>query len=80
MSEQAGGDFVARMNADESFRAEVLATEVGEDRLAFVNGAGYDVTAQELVDTTSAVADGQLDGVTGGWLSPPAFFDYDDPA
>ena len=66
MTEQAVGAFVARMHEDESFRAEVLATEVGEDRLAFVNGAGYDITAQDLVDTTSALSDEDLAGVHGG--------------
>jgi predicted ribosomally synthesized peptide with nif11-like leader len=72
MSGAGAGDFVARMKADEAFRREVLAAEEGEDRLAFVNGQGYEVTAQELVDVTAELTDEQLSGVTGGFVfSPP---------
>ena len=74
MSDQAAGDFVARMQTDEAFRAEVLAAEVGEDRLAFVNGAGYDITAQDLVDATATLSDADLAEVHGGtvpWAPTP---------
>lgn len=68
MTEQGLNDFIARMGNDEAFRKEVLASEVGEDRLAYVNGEGFDVTAQELVDATSQLADAELDAVQGGSL------------
>jgi predicted ribosomally synthesized peptide with nif11-like leader len=66
MKDQGVNDFIARMEKDEAFRKEVLASEVGEDRLAYVNGEGFDVTAQELVDATSQLADAELDAVHGG--------------
>lgn len=59
-------DFVARMRTDQAFRAQVLAAEVGEDRLAYVNGEGYDMTAQQLVDATAELSDEELDDVAGG--------------
>lgn len=71
MTEEAMKELVVRMRTDEAFRGEVLAAEVGEDRLAFVTGAGYDCTAQELVDVTSALADDELDDVAGGVIGSP---------
>jgi predicted ribosomally synthesized peptide with nif11-like leader len=72
-------EFSARLKTDPAFRAEVSAAEVGEDRLAFVNGAGYDVSAQELVDAMSALADADLDGVQGGLdTSPVPYFIVDE--
>jgi len=70
MPEQGVAEFVARMKTDRAFREEVFAAEVGEDRLAFVNGGGYDLTAQELVDVTAELSDEQLSEVTGGLYSP----------
>jgi predicted ribosomally synthesized peptide with nif11-like leader len=73
MADRGSADFIARVREDQAFRAEVFAAEVGEDRLAFVNGEGYDLTAKELVDATSELGDDELDRVQGGspkgWLS-----------
>ena len=74
MTELGLTDFIARMESDPAFHDEVLAAEVGEDRLAFVNGEGFALSAQELVDATSELGDEELDAVQGGWLSNTVIF------
>jgi predicted ribosomally synthesized peptide with nif11-like leader len=72
MSQEAVDRFITRLDEDEAFRKEVFATEVGEDRLAYVNGEGFDLTAQDLVDATARLTDADLNTVQGGRiLAPP---------
>jgi predicted ribosomally synthesized peptide with nif11-like leader len=72
MTEEAADRFIARLDKDEAFRKEVFATEVGEDRLAYVTGEGFGLTAQELVDATAQLTDADLSSVQGGRvLAPP---------
>jgi predicted ribosomally synthesized peptide with nif11-like leader len=72
MSQEAVNRFIARLGEDEAFRKEVFATEVGEDRLAYVNGESFDLSAQELVDATAELTDADLNAVQGGRvLAPP---------
>jgi predicted ribosomally synthesized peptide with nif11-like leader len=75
MTELGLTDFIARMKSDQAFQSEVLAAEVGEDRLTFVNGAGYDLCAQDPVDATSELGDEELDRVQGGSFNSVVVFD-----
>jgi len=58
--------FVEKMKTDEEFNKQVNACKDAEERMAFVKGAGFDFTAEEIKEATEALSDDELDAVAGG--------------
>ncbi len=64
--------FIERMKSDRTFREEVLAETDVDARLRFIRAAGFDLTADEIEPPSGALADDELDAVTGGLLWNPS--------
>ena len=65
MSEDQAKAFVERMKSDSAFRAQVMAEEDVEARLALIHAEGFDCSAEEI-GALQELGDAELDAVAGG--------------
>ena len=50
MSREAAQAFVERLNTDQSFREQMIAAGDNGERLRAAQGAGFDITAEDLAE------------------------------
>ena len=73
MSIESARVFLERVRDDEDFRKSVGEIATAEERMEFVNGAGFEFSRQELDDVASELNMEDLDAVAGGgncWKPP----------
>jgi predicted ribosomally synthesized peptide with nif11-like leader len=66
MSEQSAQAFIERIKSDAAFRDKVLAEAEPEARLALINAAGYDCSADDIAGLSGALSDADLGAVSAG--------------
>ena len=66
MSIESAKAFLEKIKADAAFRKQVGEISSQEDRMAFVEKAGFAFTKEELDEVTGALSDEDLDAVAGG--------------
>lgn len=62
--------FIARVHADDAFRARVLATRDVDARMELIHGEGFDCTAEEIAGVLGVLADSTLQDVVAGDGTP----------
>ncbi len=65
MSVESAKAFVAKMKTDEDFSKQVKECNTSDERIAFVNQAGFDFTAEEMKEVSGDLSDDELDSVAG---------------
>ena len=66
MSIESAKAFLEKIKADEAFRKQVGEIASQEERMAFIEKAGFAFTKEELDEVTGALSDEDLDSVAGG--------------
>ena len=66
MAQEDAQRLIERMDADEAFRAKVLAAPDVAARLALAAAEGYDVSEAEIEHASAVLSDAALSGVAGG--------------
>lgn len=66
MSVESAKKFMERMKTDEAFANKVKECKDNEARMAFVKGAGFDFTIEEIKGIQGELSDDELDAVAGG--------------
>ncbi len=62
--------FIARVHADDAFRARVLATRDVDARMELIHGEGFDCTAEEIAGLLGVLTDAALQDVVAGSDAP----------
>ena len=72
MSQEQAKELITRMKTDAPFMSRVLAIEGADERIAFINGAGFNCTLSEIEQEQKDLLDNQVEGAAGGnilWCS-----------
>jgi predicted ribosomally synthesized peptide with nif11-like leader len=70
MSEEQLKAFLDAVKADKSLQNKLKEAIDPDDVLAVAREAGFAVSAEELKKAQAEIADNELEGVAGGFLSP----------
>ena len=70
MTVESAKAFLEKAKADEAFRKAVGEIATKEERMEFMNKAGFDFTKEELEETRSELSDAMLNEVAGGQSAP----------
>jgi predicted ribosomally synthesized peptide with nif11-like leader len=68
MSQEQAKELITRMKSDASFMDRVLAIKDVDERIAFINDAGFHCTLSEIEQEQKNLMENQIEGAAGGNL------------
>ena len=69
MSLESAKLYIEKIKTDKEFARKVMECKDAETRAAFVKGAGFDFTINELKEETAELTDSDIEFISGGGSS-----------
>ena len=66
MAQEQARELISRMKSDAAFMSRILAIKDIDERITFINGAGFNCTRLEIEQEQKDLLEVQVEGAAGG--------------